>query len=92
MPEKEALETAGLRGAAIANLPVAFAADEITDGHLIALLPEWQPAECMITVVFASRRGLMPSVRSLIDLLGEAFKVPCTLGNSLLSSSPLIAP
>ena len=42
----------------------------------IAVLPEWQPAEGVITAVFPSRRGLMPSVRSLIDFLGEAFEAP----------------
>ena len=67
------LKNAALRGVGIANLPIAVVADEIADGGLIALLPEWQPAEGVITVVFASRRGLMPSVRSLIDFLGEAF-------------------
>ncbi|WP_255320519.1 LysR substrate-binding domain-containing protein [Pseudomonas synxantha] len=67
------METAGLRGVGIANLPTAVVAAEIADGRPIALLPEWQPAEGVITVVFASRRGLMPSVRSSIDFLGEAF-------------------
>ena len=65
-----------LAGVGIANLPQVVVKDELADGRLIAVLPEWQPAEGVITAVFPSRRGLMPSVRSLIDFLGGAFEAP----------------
>lgn len=70
------LKNAALAGVGIANLPQVVVKDELADGRLIAVLPEWQPAEGVITAVFPSRRGLMPSVRSLIDFLGEAFEAP----------------
>ncbi|KRP89942.1 HTH-type transcriptional regulator DmlR [Pseudomonas fluorescens] len=68
------LKNAALAGVGIANLPQVVVKDELADGRLIAVLPEWQPAEGVITAVFPSRRGLMPSVRSLIDFLGDAFE------------------
>ncbi|WP_248750741.1 LysR substrate-binding domain-containing protein [Pseudomonas sp. MWU15-20650] len=68
------LKSAALSGVGAANLPLAVVRDEIADGRLIALLPEWRPTEGVITAVFPSRRGLMPSVRSLIDFLGNAFE------------------
>ncbi|WP_313044191.1 LysR substrate-binding domain-containing protein [Pseudomonas sp.] len=70
------LKNAALAGVGIANLPQVVVKDELADGRLIAILPEWQPAEGVITAVFPSRRGLMPSVRSLIDFLGDAFEAP----------------
>ncbi|MCF5041339.1 LysR family transcriptional regulator [Pseudomonas sp. PA-7-1E] len=70
------LKNAALAGVGIANLPQVVVKDELADGRLIAVLPEWQPAEGVITAVFPSRRGLMPSVRSLIDFLGDAFEAP----------------
>jgi len=70
------LKNAALAGVGIANLPKVVVKDELADGRLIAVLPEWQPAEGVITAVFPSRRGLMPSVRSLIDFLGDAFEAP----------------
>lgn len=68
------LKSAVLLGVGIANLPLAVVKDEIADGRLIALLPEWQPTEGIITVVFPSRRGLLPSVRTLIDFFAQSFE------------------
>ncbi|QLG92709.1 LysR family transcriptional regulator [Pseudomonas yamanorum] len=68
------LKSAVLLGVGVANLPLAVVNNEITDGSLIMLLPEWQPTEGVITAVFPSRRGLLPSVRTLIDFLGHSFK------------------
>ncbi|ATN12558.1 LysR family transcriptional regulator [Pseudomonas sp. FDAARGOS_380] len=70
------LKNAALAGVGIANLPRMVVKEELADGRLIAVLPAWQPAEGVITAVFPSRRGLMPSVRSLIDFLGDAFEAP----------------
>lgn len=74
--DMQTLKNAALAGVGIANLPRVVVKDELADGRLIALLPQWQPAEGVITAVFPSRRGLMPSVRSLIDFLGDAFDAP----------------
>ena len=68
------LKSAALLGVGIANLPLAVVKDEIKDGRLVHLLPEWQPTEGVISAVFPSRRGLLPSVRTLIDFLAQAFE------------------
>lgn len=79
------LKCAVLLGVGIANLPLAVVNDELADGRLIALLPEWQQTEGVITAVFPSRRGILPSVRSLIDFLGHSF-------DSLQKESSALAP
>ncbi|MFO2463434.1 LysR substrate-binding domain-containing protein [Pseudomonas sp. 15FMM2] len=68
------LKHALLSGVGIANLPLVVVKDEIAKGQLVVLLPEWQPTEGVITAVFPSRRGLLPSVRTLIDFLADSFE------------------
>lgn len=76
------LKSAVLLGVGIANLPLAVVKNEIEDGQLVSLLPEWQPVEGVISAVFPSRRGLLPSVRSLIDFLAQAFEAQPGLDGS----------
>jgi len=38
------------------------------------VLSDWAPRREIIDAVFPSRRGLLPSVRSLIDFLVERFR------------------
>ncbi|CPL33178.1 LysR family transcriptional regulator [Bordetella pertussis] len=40
---------------------------------LVRLLPEWAPCRELIHAVFPSRRGLLSSVRTLVDFLAERF-------------------
>lgn len=68
------LKNAVVRGVGIANLPLAVVREDIANGNLMVLLPQWHPDEGVITAVFPSRRGLLPSVRSLIDFLAKAFQ------------------
>ena len=42
-------------------------------GLRLRLLPDWAPRPGIVHAVFASRRGLLPSVRGLIDFLAERF-------------------
>jgi DNA-binding transcriptional LysR family regulator len=42
-------------------------------GLLVRLVPDWAPRPEIIHAVFPSRRGLLPSVRALIDFLAERF-------------------
>ncbi|MNT10467.1 LysR substrate binding domain protein [compost metagenome] len=46
---------------------------QLAEGSLVRLLPEWPPRPEILHVVFPSRRGLLPSVRALVDHLAEAF-------------------
>lgn len=68
-----ALRTAALRGIGITQLPSMIVCDEIRDGRLVALLPEWSPKNGIVHAVFPSRRGVLPAVRTLIDFLAARF-------------------
>lgn len=71
------LKSAILEGVGIAVLPHATISQELADGRLLRLLEPWEPAEGVITAVFPSRRGLLPSVRALIDFLAKSFENNC---------------
>ena len=42
-------------------------------GELVTVLPDWAPRREIVHAVFASRRGLLPAVRALLDFLAERF-------------------
>ena len=60
-------------GVGIVQLPVMMVRDELADGTLTALMPGWAPRREIIHAVFPTRRGLLPSVRALIDFLAAGF-------------------
>jgi DNA-binding transcriptional LysR family regulator len=47
--------------------------DDMAAGRLVQLVPDWAPKCGIVHAIFPSRRGLLPSVRTLIDFLGEEF-------------------
>ncbi|CAI8705199.1 LysR family transcriptional regulator [Pseudomonas sp. IT-P291] len=68
-----ALRHAAVAGIGIVHLPSVVVRDEIAAGQLVELVPDWAPKSGVIHAIFPSRRGLLPSVRTLIDFLGEEF-------------------
>jgi len=68
-----ALSNAALEAVGVVQLPTLAVANEINSGRLIKLLPHWNAPPEIIHVVFPSRRGLLPSVRALIDFLAEQY-------------------
>ncbi|MFO7565769.1 MAG: LysR family transcriptional regulator [Enhygromyxa sp.] len=68
-----ALRTAALAGVGLVQLPLLMIRDQLAAGELVAVLPDWRPRREIIHVVFPSRRGLVPSVRCLIDHLVESY-------------------
>ncbi|MGH6752362.1 MAG: LysR family transcriptional regulator, partial [Bradyrhizobium sp.] len=68
-----ALRSAALAGVGIAMLPMLMVCDEIGDGRLLQLLPGWAQRRHAVHAVYASRRGLLPSVRALLDFLADRF-------------------
>ncbi|ADJ28525.1 LysR family transcriptional regulator [Nitrosococcus watsonii] len=69
-----ALRTAAIAGVGIVQLPNMMIRAELAGGELLPLLPDWAPRPETIHAVFVSRRGLLPSVRTLIDFLVAQFK------------------
>jgi DNA-binding transcriptional LysR family regulator len=63
------IRQAVLQGFGIAQLPLMFCMEEIRQGLVEIVLPEYLAPLCEIQVVFPSRRGLLPAVRSFIDFL-----------------------
>ncbi|KAB2659825.1 LysR family transcriptional regulator [Brucella tritici] len=46
---------------------------DLAAGTLVPVLPEWRPAAGIVHAAFPSRRGLLPSVRALLDFLVEEY-------------------
>ena len=68
-----ALRTAAVAGVGIVQLPRMMVEAQLQRGELVRVLPDWAPRGEIIHAVFASRRGLLPSVRTLLDFLAERF-------------------
>ncbi|BBP62905.1 LysR family transcriptional regulator [Pseudomonas sp. Cab53] len=68
-----ALRHAVLAGVGIAHLPNVVVREDLAAGRLVELVPGWTPKCGIVHAIFASRRGLLPSVRTLIDFLAEEF-------------------
>jgi DNA-binding transcriptional LysR family regulator len=61
-------------GLGVALLPSEVVQDEMRMKRLIRILPDWHSEEVTIHLVFATKRGLVPAVRVLIDYFAEHFK------------------
>lgn len=68
-----ALRTAAIAGVGIVQLPRMMVREHFQRGELVHVLPGWAPRREIIHAVFASRRGLLPAVRMLVDYLVEQF-------------------
>ncbi|MEO6985330.1 MAG: LysR family transcriptional regulator [Paralcaligenes sp.] len=65
------LKYAVLAGTGIGLLPNYMCTEELADGRLVTVLSGWCLPPGILHAVFASRRGLVPAVRLLLDFLGE---------------------
>ena len=69
-----ALRAAALAGVGVVQLPSMMVREQIARGELVHVIPGWAPRREIIHAVFASRRGLLPAVRALLDFLAERFE------------------
>lgn len=67
---------AARRGIGVTLLPEFVCAPAVTRGELEVLLPEWSAPEGTMHFIYPSRRGMLPSVRALVDFLAE--RLPAT--------------
>ena len=72
-------------GIGITLLPETVCADAVRRGEREVVLPQWRLPQGIAHAVFASRRGLLPAVRVLIDFLAE--KLPPLLEAARLECS-----
>jgi DNA-binding transcriptional LysR family regulator len=64
-----ALKRAAMEGLGLALLPEMICQEELRQGLLRVVLPDWASGTGEVQVAFASRRGMMPAVRAFIDFL-----------------------
>jgi DNA-binding transcriptional LysR family regulator len=65
------LREAALAGVGIVQLPTVMIWPDLAVNRLVRVLPEWRPPAGVVHAVFPSRRGLLPSVRALLDFLAR---------------------
>src|SRR5271156_757105 len=58
----------------IALAPGPNCQEDLASGALSRVLPNWSGADGILHLVFASRRGMLPGVRAVIDFLAAALK------------------
>ncbi|MCO7515349.1 LysR substrate-binding domain-containing protein [Pseudomonas guariconensis] len=64
-----------LAGVGIVHLPRVSVREDLAAGRLVEMLPGWHPRCGIVHAIFPSRRGLLPSVRSLLDHLAQEFAI-----------------
>ena len=68
------LMAAACQGAGIALLPARSCREALSSGALTRVLPQWSGTDGILHLVFASRRGMLPSVRAVIDFAAAVLK------------------
>ena len=68
---------AALSGVGVALLPLRIAWSGLEDESLVRVAKEWSTPETDIHVVYPSRRGMLPSIRTMVDCLVQ--RVPTAL-------------
>lgn len=71
--EMRVLRQAALLGAGVVQLPLHVVGEDVAEGRLERILPEWTLPCGLVHAVFPSRRGLVPAVRTFIDFLVEDY-------------------
>lgn len=64
---------AAISGLGFTMLPAPLCLDELADGRLIRLLPDWTLPAANLQAVYTHRRGMLPAVRAWIEHISEAF-------------------
>ncbi|MCF3935858.1 LysR substrate-binding domain-containing protein [Acuticoccus sp. M5D2P5] len=78
------LRSAAIAGAGAVQLPTIFIWEDVRAGRLAHVLPDWRPRAGVVHAVFPSRRGLLPSVRMLVDFLAHECALQRTQANSIM--------
>jgi DNA-binding transcriptional LysR family regulator len=82
------LRNAAIAGAGAVQLPTIFIWDDIRAARLIHVLPDWRPRSGIVHAVFPSRRGLLPSVRALVDFLARECAIQRTQADMVVPPIP----
>jgi DNA-binding transcriptional LysR family regulator len=74
--EADVLKQAALAGAGIALLPTYLVNEEIRTGRLIAVLADYRAVEMGLYGVYASRKHMPATLRTMLDFLAARFTTP----------------
>lgn len=66
-------KTVALRGLGLTMLPMMSCSEELADGRLVQVLPEWSFPGGHLQAAYTQRRGMLPAVRAWIDHISAAF-------------------
>lgn len=69
--ESQVLRAAAIAGLGIACLPESLCRQDLAEGRLRRVLPEWHAGRVTTTLVMPHRRGQLPGVRATVDFLVE---------------------
>ena len=69
------LRRAALRGIGAVLIPHLAVANDLESGMLVRLLPSLKAHVGVMHAVFPGRRGMVPAVRALLDLLSETVRL-----------------
>ena len=58
-------------GLGVVKLPLIVGGQDLIEGNLVSILPDWRPRGGIFHAVFPSRRGLLPAVRAFLDFLAD---------------------
>lgn len=86
------LRNAAIAGAGAVQLPTIFIADDVRTGRLVHVLPAWRPQPGIVHAVFPSRRGLLPSVRALVDFLARECAIQRARAEEIVPTESLPEP
>ena len=71
--EVTVLLQAVLAGVGIGHMPAYSAAPLVASGQLVQLLPEYEPTQLGMYAVYASRKHMPATLRTMLDFLAERF-------------------
>ncbi len=69
-----AQRVAALSGVGVGLLLETACRQDVAEGRLVKLLPDWTTRDGTIHLAFTSKRGLRPAVRALIDFLANGYR------------------
>lgn len=72
-----------LKGLGIGQLPLPVAAELVSAGRLVRVLPEWRPAPVSVYAVCPSSRYPTPKVRAFVNLCLRQFELANIAGGVL---------
>ena len=82
--DMQPLLQAALDGLGCAVLPRLFVHEALQQGTLVQVLPGWHAPTGVIQAAYASRQGMRPAVRELLDHLAQGFRELARQGRCLL--------